>query len=400
MTTRAVATKHPVAISLHLIEAEMGAFFKERKTCIEAVLLALLTAEHAFILGDPGTGKSLLIRALFGAFPDAEYFEALLSKTLPAEAVLGPYDIPDLRTNGNFHRKVHGFLPTAKLAMLDEIGKMSPTLGHNLLAILNERLLHEVNGGRSAVNVPLSTVVGGSNELPTTESDDAAALWDRILVRIEVKYIQETGNFIAMLTGGKPNITTTIPWADVQDVIDNVVPAVKLPTDVMDIIATLRESLRSLEINPSDRRWKQSMKLLQANAFLNGRDEATTDDIEVLRHSLWETPSQISAVERATLSVSNPIAEEALTIQEQAEEIAKEIRDSKGLSDASKAKLATELGGRLKVVSADLGRLRQKALSSGASLTKIEDIQARVGGVKAAMFKDLMDMDLAELAKE
>jgi MoxR-like ATPase len=389
---------HPVAASLQSIQTELGSFFKERRTCIEAVGLALLVAEHAFILGPPGTGKSMLIRSFFGRFPDAAYFEQLLSKTLPPEAVLGPYDIPELREHGHLHRKYQGFLPTAKLAMLDEIGKMSPTLGHNLLAVLNERLLHQVNGGRSAIDLPLSTVVGGSNELPTQESDDAAAMWDRVLIRVVINYIQETGNFVSVLTGPKtPAPGTTIAWADMQDVIDNVIPAITLPSDVMEVVAKLREQLKSVEISPSDRRWKQSMKLLQASAFMHGRSEATTDDIEVLRHSLWETPTQISQVERMTLSVSNPIAEKALGILERAEEVAQEVRDSKGLALDKRASIGTELHGRLRSVSEDLGRVRQEALSAGASVTKLDEVAARVSGIKASILEDLMGLDLASL---
>ena len=397
MTITAVQL-HPVAASLQLIQAELGSFFKERRTCIEAVGLALLTAEHAFILGPPGTAKSLLIRAFFRRFPDAAYFEQLLSKTQPPEAVLGPYDIPGLREHGHFHRKFQGFLPTAKLAMLDEIGKMSPTLGHNLLAVLNERLLHEVNGGRSVIDLPLSTVVGGSNELPTQESDDAAAFWDRVLIRIVISDIQETGNFIAMLTGPKDvPAGTTIVWDDMQDVIDNVIPAVTLPNDVMEVVAKLREQLRGAEITPSGRRWKQSMKLLQASAFMAGRTEATTDDIQVLRHSLWETPTQIAQVERMTLSVSNPIAEKALGILERAQEIAQEVRDSKGLALDKRAAIGTELHGRLRSCGEDLGRVRQEALSAGASVTKLDEVGAQISGIKASILQDLMGLDLASL---
>jgi MoxR-like ATPase len=388
---------HPVAVSLHLVQKELGVFFKERKTCIEALVLALLSAQHAFVYGVPGTGKTYLANTLFEHFPDARRFDALLSKTLPAEAVLGPYDIPDLRTNGNFHRKVNGFLPTADLAMLDEIGKMSPTLGHNLLAILNERVLHEVNGGRSSSSVPLSTAIGGSNELPTSESDDATALWDRILIRIEVKPIQEMGNFIAMLGDDKPVPGTMIAWADMLDVIKNVVPAVTVPTDVKEVVGHLKEKLKGMEITPSDRRWKQSVKLLKASAFMHGRDEAIADDIEVMRHSLWEIPSQINGVERATLSVSNPIAERALGILEKAQEIAQTVRDSKPLALDKRAAIGTELHGHLRSCSEDLGRVRQEAIAAGASTTKLDEVAAQIGGIKASILEDLMGLDLTSL---
>lgn len=393
----AVTPLHPVAAQLHTVQAELGSFFKERGACIQAMVLTVLVGEHCFILGSPGTGKTYLVTCFINRFTGAITFEQSLAKDMPAEAVIGPWDIPKLRTHGDFQRKFNGFLPTAHLAMLDEIGKMSPTLGHNLLSLLNERKLFQVNGTRSSIDVPLSSVFGGSNEMPTTESDDAAALFDRLLVRVVVEPIKETGNFASFLNAGTPGAGTQIDWADMQDVIKNVVPAVTIPTDVLEVVATLRTTLRGHSIVPSDRRWKASMKLLKANAFLNGRTEATTDDIEVLRHTLWDVPTEIPLVERLTLSVSNPIAEKALSVLEQAEEIATEVRDSKALALDKRAAIGSALHGRLKVISTDLAKVRQEALSAGASLTKVDEVGDRVSAIKASIYEDLLGLDIASL---
>ena len=392
-------TLHPVADALAKIEREMSVFFKERKSCIQAVTLALLVAEHMVMIGPPGTGKSMMIRDYFGRFPDADYFEALLSKNLPADAVLGPYDIPDLRDHGNLSRKYAGYLPTAKVAMLDEIGKMSATLGHNLLAVMNERLLHQVDAnGRSTIPLPLSTLASGTNELLTSDSDDAAATWDRLLIRVPVEYIQEPGNFAALLTGPKkPARGTEIPWTDMQDVIDNVVPYIDIPSDVMTIVVSLRARLKLKEITASDRRWSQSMKVLQASAFMAGRSEVTVDDIETLRFTLWDLPSQLPEVARATLGVSNPTAEKAVAIQEQAEEIAEQMSNATGLSVEKKGLLSSELSGKLNAQVQSIARLRQEALAAGASVTKIDEVGARLQNIKAAIYTDLLGLDLPSL---
>lgn len=396
-TLASTTTYHPVALALQAGVDELSRTFLERRRIIQAAVLALLSKEHMFIVGPPGTAKSALIRSICGLFDGAEYFEAILSKTRPAESVLGPYDIPALRDHGHLHRKFNGFLPTANLSMLDEMGKMSPTLGHDLLAVVLERVLHQVNGGRSYIDVPLYTVFGGSNELPTNESDDAAALWDRMLVREVVDYLQESSNFAAMLTGKVQPPTTVIPWADMAHVIDDVVPDIRIPSDVVETVLQLREALLQEDIVVSDRRWKASMKLLQSSAFMNGRSEASVDDIQVLRHSLWDMPNQISKVERLSLSVSNPIAEKALGLLEKAEEIAGEIRDSKGLAADKTAAKATELSGRLKNISEDLGKVRQEALASGASVTKLDEVSDRLNAIKRSVYSDLMNFDLTTL---
>jgi len=318
---------HPVADALNLIQDELCQVFLERRSVIEAAIITVLAKHHMYLLGLPGTGKSDLIRELIQRFSGITYFETILSKTRPDAAILGPYNLPELRDKGDFHRKTAGFLPTANFAFLDEVGKMSPTLGHDLLAIANERLYHEVNGGRSAKPVPLYSMFTASNELIVEESDDAAALWDRLLVRVLVEGIQESGNMAILLqsavAGNDPRLTATtrteVDFTDLADVIDNVIPAIDVPVNVIETMLKLRDEMRSAEIIVSDRRWRQCIRLLQASAFKHGRTQVDEDDIHVCRYALWDVPTQISAVERMCLSLSNPVAEKCMGILDDVE---------------------------------------------------------------------------------
>lgn len=380
--------------ALHQILAELNGEFFERPDAIEGMTLATLAKEHCFILGPPGTAKSALTRAFFDRFTGAEYFEAILSKTRPAEAILGPYDIPELRDHGHLFRKINNFLPTANFAMLDEVGKMSPTLGHDLLAVVLERRLHQVNGGRSWVDVPLYTFIGGSNELPTDESDDAAALWDRMLVRLVVDQVQEAGNFVAMLTGSTAKGGTTVDFPSLAAVIDTEVPKIGVPRDVLDTLVQLREVMRSEGYEPSGRRWKQCMKLLRASAWLAGRTDASTDDIAVLRHALWDKPEQIDKIERLTLQVSNPFAEAVLKIVEKVREIQSEARNAKKLSTDKKTATGVALNAQIKSVANEAGQERQKAIASGASVTKFDEVLEEINATRRTIYKDCLDMDL------
>src|SRR5437879_876766 len=94
---RTTTKPHPVATQLLLLIDEVSEMFPERRKVIEAVVLAILAKQHFFALGPPGTGKSLLFRTLFSAFTTARYFEALLSKSRPSEAILGPPSLRRLR---------------------------------------------------------------------------------------------------------------------------------------------------------------------------------------------------------------------------------------------------------------------------------------------------------------
>lgn len=388
-------TAHPIAAAVAKIKHELNGQFYERAEVIDAIWLAILAKEHCFILGSPGTGKSFLVRQCFDRIRLMNFFEVILSKTRPAEAVLGPMDIPELRDNGHLFRKWNGFLPWANFAMIDEIGKMSPTLGHDLLAVLLERRLHQVNGGRSWIDLLLYTAIGGSNELPTDESDDAAALWDRMLVRAYVEPIHEAGNWAALMTGGAPTPAnpTTVDFPDLADAIDNVVPAVTLPNDVIQVLVKLRDALRKEEVIPSDRRWTQSRKLLQASAFLDGRTEVTTDDIAALRFVLWDSPEQMQKVERLTLQVSNPLAEKALAIAEKVSELTRELgKVDPQLTPQEKAGIGVEMGGRIKSLVRDIDALRQEALTNSASTTKIDQIRSQVQRLQGKIHADLLNI--------
>lgn len=390
-------TLHPVAQALRSILDEVAATYLERRAVIEAVIMAILAKQHAFILGPPGTGKSEMTRDIISRITDATYFEQLLSKTRPDAAVLGPYNLPLLKTQGDFKRKVNGFLPTANFAFIDEVGKMSPTLGHDLLAVLNERILHEVNGTRSAQQLPLYSAITASNELIVEESDDAAALWDRLLVRAVVDYIQESGNFAVLLQSAVSLPTTAtrteVKFPDLQDAIDNVVPAIDVPVGAIETVLKLRDELRSAEIVPSDRRWRQCVRLLQASAFFNGRSQVEDDDLHVLRYALWDGPEQITPVERMTLSLSNPVAEKCLGLLDDAEKIAAGIRDRKGQSLEARAGYGTEANGKLKVLVSEVAQLRQECLAAGRSTTKVDEVADRLAAVRRSVYVDCLDMD-------
>lgn len=391
-----------VQSDLVLILDELSAEFVERRQMLEANALALLSKQHSFNLGLPGTGKSLIICSLMDRFPGARQFEALLSKTRPDAAILGPYNLPELREHGNFHRKINGFLPTANLAFLDEIGKMGMTLGHDLLGILNERKYHEVNGDRTFQQVPLYTAFTASNEMITEDSDDAAALWDRLLIRVHVEPIKDRANLVLLLDGSlhAPATPTTIRWEDMTDVIDNVVPSIVIPRNVIEGAIELENQLKQHELAPSNRRLRQSMRVLQASAYLNGRSQVEEDDLYVLRYTMWDRPDQISTVERICLSISNPLAEQVLGILDKVEEIAAGISQRKGTALEHRAQYGAEATAKLKGAEAELHKLRQDSITAGRSVTKLDEAGERMAAVKRAVYIDCLDMDPSVLDRK
>lgn len=318
---------HAVAKSLLQIEDDLNDFFLDRRDAIRAMMLALLSGEHIFIGGPPGTTKSMLVRTLVGAINGPRYFEAQLSKRTPAEAVLGPLDIKEFRENGNYFLKRKGYATQVELLMLDEIGKASPVLGHDLLALLNERVYHEVNGGRSVHTAPLSTAFTASNEMLTDESDSAAALWDRLLFRVMVDYLSTKRDFAKLLTSTAPSITQTVEWDDLHEAITVAVPAITMTRETVAAMVKLRSDFVKQHLMPSDRRWRWSIKAMQANAFLNGRSEIGPEDLAVLRFTLWDTVEQIDKVHELCLSASNPFVKPLTAIRKGINEIEAGVKE-------------------------------------------------------------------------
>lgn len=344
---------HAVATKLNELRTELGSFFRERDEAIYAMLLAILAGEHCFILGPPGTAKSELIRAMIAAFKGASYFEILLSKNRPVEAVLGPLDLPHYRATGEYKLKRAGYATAVNFLMLDEVGKMSPLLGHDLLALLNERIAHEVNedaqgGHRSTIPAPLHSTLAASNETITNESDDAAAMWDRLLVRVIVDYVKDKSAFASLLTVGKPTFATTVDYADLEDVVAKVIPAIPLTDDALVAVVQLRERLRKEHINPSDRRFRASVRVMQAAAFLDGRSEVTEDDVAALRFTLWDTVEQVDKVATMCLTVANPFYEDLMQIRSGLQELALGITERLTQSEGDQVAYGKEANRKLK----------------------------------------------------
>jgi MoxR-like ATPase len=327
------------------ISVELNNSHFERGDAIQACILAILSGEHVFMLGPPGTAKSALARDLASRLTGARYFETLLSRTRPAEAVLGPLDLPKLRDTGAFVRKIDGFLPTADIAFLDECGNMSPTLGHDLHSIMNERVYHEVHeDGKSVHPVPLMSALTAGNVIPTEESDDAKALWDRIVLRAEVNYIEQDGAFTKLFDTVQPTTRTTVSWEDLKHAIVEDIPFIPIPIRVIELMIEVKEKLANMPdlrsgdgVILSDRRWKACAKVMRANAWLNGRDQVAESDLMALRFVLWNEQHEIKPVERVLIAFADKVSDQVRTLREQIQDMTQGIMLRKGQSREQRA---------------------------------------------------------------
>lgn len=276
---------------LQTIQQCLNERFYDREKEIEALLTALLSKQHLLFIGPAGTGKSVLSSMLGEIVDNSQYFQHLLTPFSTPEELFGVLSLKDLE-QGVYKRNVKNMLPEAHFSFIDEIFKANSAILNSLLTLINERVYY--NNG-VPIPSPLMTIVGSSNEY-IEEGEGLEALFDRFLLRYEVNYIREEDVFIAMLKDQRP---IEIPKMTLHELYEHQarVANVKISDTVYKIIAKIRQSLHDAGIRPSDRRFKQSLSILKAKAYLAGRTDVLRVDLNILANILWETVEQKSATQ-------------------------------------------------------------------------------------------------------
>ena len=319
------------------LRADLDSALLERAEAVLGLVLALLSRQHVLLLGPPGTAKSLLTRETLARVTGAKGFERLLTRFSEPSELFGPPSLPALEA-GRSERVVGGMLPEAHLAFLDEIFKSNSSILNSLLGILNERTF--ANGGAAPVRCPLVTVVAASNELP--QGDDLSALWDRFPLRFFVGYLAEESSFRALLTRSTSAPTATLSLADLQ-AAQAEVAALPLAPAAVDAIVALREALAAEGISASDRRWRESLAILRAHAWLAGRARVEVADLEPLAHVLWAQPEDRAKVRGRVLGLAAPAYARALEILDAALPARSEALKVKGRTPADLAAVTAAL---------------------------------------------------------
>ena len=279
------------------IKREFSGYFKERDAEINGSLLALLSGEHILLLGPPGTAKTLLASKICETIEGGNFFHYLLTRFSTPEEVFGPLSLKALERD-EFSRRVEGYLPTAHIALLDEIFKANSSILNSLLTVLNERKYHN---GKEVMDVPLFSVFGASNELPE-EDESLEALYDRFLFRYRVDYIQHEENLEALIFENAEDFQPSTKLS-VEDIKEIQKKAREMPVDpeVRTIIRGLRRELKNSNIFVSDRRWKKIINVLRVASAVNGHTSVNRMTVVLLQHMLWDLPEQKETIRKLIL---------------------------------------------------------------------------------------------------
>ena len=368
---------------LQKIRAELQHSFLERHALIDGALAALLASQHVLIIGPPGTAKSMLADELCRRITGAHYFQWLLTKFTTPEELFGAVSLKALEAD-DYRRVTDHKLPEAHIAFLDEVFKSSSSILNAILSIINERVFHN---GKEATAVPLLTLFGASNELP--EDDELLALYDRFLLRFGVDYIQEDFRFLHMLQiqAQRPAERTTLTLDELRQ-LQARTQAVTVPDAVLGVIAEVRRELRTQDILASDRRYHQSIGLLQAAAYLDGRSVVTETDVFFLEHVLWKEPSEQAAVHTVIHGLIHGYEDEVQELLFQT----RELRDyaERPWEDAEqRARAIIEAHTKIRNILVKVEEIHQHVQEVGRAIDKVERAKREIQEIQGQLLERL-----------
>lgn len=370
---------------------------------VRGVALAILAndtqyGEHVFMIGPPGVGKSYVMNVWASCIdmPTRALFDYLLHQFSVPEEMGGPTDIDALLPSGmpgwlatvgnavvdllkkmrvapqdfNFpaesapkrelRRAVEGFLPTAHFAVLDEIWKAG-SVTTMLLQILNER---KFMNGSTMLQCPLITALSASNEYPSNKMD--MPLWDRLLFRFKVEAVWDPEGIKAIQASKR------VPWNVERVTLPEIYVAkqavwgVEIPPDVEEAMISIHVALLQAGIELSGRRRDKMYAVVRANAWLNGKDVATVDDVAAIWPCCWEHDTQIKQVRKIIAKISNFELDKLMT---QLDVSAALHTDAQKIIEAYKAS-----GGN----SSLLGNIDEIEEKLGTTISELKDKRARL----------------------
>jgi MoxR-like ATPase len=166
--------------------------------------------------------------------------------------------------------------------------------------------------------------------------------------------------------------------------IQQQVRQVAIPSHVYRSIADIRRELNKKNIQASDRRYRQSLALLQAYAYLEGEKEVYEKHLFFLEHVLWRDPAEHE-------QVRNTIRELLLGYEEEIAELlyeSREIREAAmqpGRTSDERARALIEFHTKLRNIMAKVDQIMEKAKRMGRPLDRVNSVRGEIEQLQKEM---------------
>ena len=321
----------PIVDRYNAIRTELKTELVERGIEIDLLTACAIARVHILLLGEAGVAKSMLIDQFLTHVENAHKFDILLSKNTLPEEVFGPPSMVGLE-NDEFRFVTSGMLPEANIAFLDEIFKCNSAVLNGMLKIANERKF-KANGGW--IDCPLDMIAGASNEVPTHDREDLMAFNDRLGIRKVVLPVRAQDSIMQVLEGqlarnrgdGVANAHTTITHDELVE-LQNAARDVAVPAKVQRALADLRMKAENAGLNFSLRRLFEGVKVCQAQALLQGRNEVRTEDLRLFEYVIPTDPDDFPQAAELTLDFAGAVGRKAAQLRTEYEEVQQRFADA------------------------------------------------------------------------
>ena len=353
---------------MNAVIAEVSGTLAERGELVHTIALALLTRKNLFVLGEPGQAKSQAIDTFRSHILGAKQFDILMSKGIDQEQLFGRLDLASiipgnvsnsrlkddpkyeamrvqlkqlmdtaatdqefmelaqlqgnmvryrnamaLYNQGNPEILTEGKIPDSHICFLDELFKANDGVLNSLLKALNERKY--TNEGVT-MTIPVVSFFSASNEIPNFNNPEEKclrALYDRFDFKVCTSNVEDPENRVKILVAKRNGMgdamTATITLQELEQMQEEV-KSVLVPSGIDVLADNILCELRRKDITVSDRTFFNYSPVVQAQAWLEGRDKVRPTDLKALVNYLWNKPE-----ERATISevidkiVTNPLGD-------------------------------------------------------------------------------------------
>ena len=285
------------------LETELNEVVVGRPEGVRGLLTGLLSNNHVFLLGPPGTAKSLLLDSLCHRIGGARIYKRLFTAYTQPEEVFGPVRISGLKQD-RFERRIEDYLPDVHLAFIDEVWKAGSPILNTLLKVLNER---KFENDTQTLECPLRLALFASNETPA--SSELEALYDRIALRFLIEESMLTKDWEAMYLGQTRGVDECEVEVSLEelDAARKQVREVRFPVMVAWLARKLGRKLRQEGMALSPRRECQLRLAVQAQAWLDGRDAVNREDLlQPYSATAWRTEEEIAPAQKLIEKTVSP----------------------------------------------------------------------------------------------
>ena len=152
------------------------------------------------LIGVPGVAKTASVidfaRASLGTLKGEDLFLLETDEGTKSNSIKGNIDLEELTVNKKF--RINSPVTKAKVVVINEIDKASPSMRNSFLSIMNERVLFN---GTEKIPCNWSNFIATCNEIPDDEKD--SPFWDRFLITHEVKRLSANDMLNYYKKGGK-----------------------------------------------------------------------------------------------------------------------------------------------------------------------------------------------------